>query len=815
MSEPAMHAQPAAAPVAPPPPAGTPYPYGYEYGYGYGYGDLGGQGSQWDLSLARIVQIIRRRLWLFLLVLLLIAAVGAVLAMLIPDRYRSQVSVLVMSEPSNIVDIESVVTGVSNDQVGILSEIELIKSIDVLNRVVAGIGEEGQIGLLSRNAQAHSLENRLDQLYDKTLGVIGLDLGTTLAAQSVENAPVLVASTDPGADWRAGVMIDEETQESIAAGTLAEDAAELIRDNLAVAQVGRSRVIEIDFTFTDPVIAADIANRFADSYIAAQVQAKFDATQKANLLLNEQLTTLRDQIANLEGQIETYRTQHGLINRDAAIVAGQRVEQLSQALIRSKAQLAAIQARKSEAESIRSGDRTVTLENTAQVLGSDLIETLRLREIEIEQELTVKQRELADNHPELTSLRGELAQLRSRIQSEIGKIVQSIESDESALRAEIEVLQANLADADVEVARLNKAERELDALNMEVDANRNLLEVFLARAKETDVQEEFQQPDAQVISGALPSGKPSSPNRQIYILLSLLAGIGCGLGAVVYLELTDTTIHSLETVREFTRMPIYGTLPHIEHKGAKSRITALSQMVRRDPGSSMAEALRRIYVKIGGGAMSAESGKRAPGKLIMFTSSRPSEGKTSLACSLAIAIRRFDKKVIIIDGDLRKPRVHHHFKTAREKGIVDFLEGRCEIQEIVSRDNDCGVDLIVRGSSTNRPSELVSAARLPGLLQALRRHYDFIILDTAPILAAVETRQMMSLADELVYLLRWGETTRDEFEGALRDLPAPGTPGAPNMGLVINDIDAASMRALRGLSASYYSYYGYYNKKSA
>lgn len=804
------------------PPAGGQYGYGYGYDYGVGYGaDGGAQSDQWDLSFVRILQIVRRRIGLFILVLAAVAILGTVFAYLIPDQYRSHASILVLSEPSNIVDIESVVTGVSNDQVGILSEIELIKSVEVLNRVVAGIGEDGQIELLNRDFQVRSLDYRFSRLYSKildalgTVNIPGLDLGNELATASTANNSSQVASAISTVDWVSNIPIEERTQASIAEGSLRDDVSALIRNNVVVSQINRSRVIEINFDFMDPVIAADITNRFADSYIAAQVQAKFDATQKANLLLNEQLSKLRDQIAGFEGQIEDYRAQNGLINQDAAIVAGQRVEQLSQALIRSKAQLASIQARKSEAESIRSGSRTTSLENTAEVLGSELISNLRLREIEMEQQLTVLERELADNHPRLTNLRGELSQLQDRIELEIGKIVQSIVSDENALIAEIGVLQENLDDADVEVARLNKSERELDALNMEVDANRNLLQIFLARAKETDVQEEFQQPDAQVISAAFADKKPASPNRQIYILLSLLAGVGCALGATVFLELSDKTVHSLQTIREYTRMPIYGILPHIVADRGSSKTAALSNIVRRDPASSMAEALRRIYVRIGAGTHKAEDGQRPPGKVILFTSSRPSEGKTSLACSLAIAIRRFDKKVIVIDGDLRKPRIHRHFKSGREKGLVDFLEGQCEIQEIVSRDNDCGVDVIVRGSSTNQPSELVSDPRLPGLVEALRRHYDFIILDTAPMLAAVETKQMIGLADELVYMLRWGLTTRDEFEGALRELPPLGTPGAPNMGLVINDIDQSSMKSMRGLSASYYSYYEYYNKKTA
>lgn len=788
-------------------------PYGYDYDYGPPV-DIGYQNHQGGLSFVRILQMVRRRFGIFLLILTLITLLGSVLALLIPDQYRSQASILVLSEPSNIVDIESVATGVSNDQVGILSEIELIKSIEVLNRVVLGIGEDGQIALLNRDTHVHSLDSRLNQLYDKTAGLLGLEFGGATAAVGLSK-PLTSASTDSTAEWGLGIPIDEDIQTIIDEGLLEVDTAELVRTNLTVSQIGRSRVIDIEFTYVDPVIAADITNRFADSYIAAQVEAKFAATQKANLLLNVQLGKLRNQIASIESQIEEYREENGLINEDAASVAGQRVEQLSEAVIRSTAQLAAIQARKSEAESIQLGDRATSLENTAEVLGSELIGRLRLREIEMEQDLTVLTRELASNHPNLTSARDEIIQLRDRIDLEIGKIVQSMISEESALNAEINVLQETLNEADREVARLNKAERELDGLNMEVDANRNLLEIFLARAKETDVQEEFQQPDAQVISAAYSSPEPASPIRTIYVFLSLLAGIGCGLGTAVYLELSDRSIHSLEMVREFTRMPIYGTLPHIEFDRGSSKTTALSDIVRRDPASSMAEALRRIYVQISGGLIKQTGDQRPPGKLIMFTSSRPSEGKTSLACSLAIAIRRFDKKVIIIDGDLRKPRVHRHFKTGREMGIVDFLEGRCEIQEIVSRDNDCGVDVIVRGSSTAEPSELVSAPRLPGLLTALRRHYDFIILDTAPILAAVETKQMMGLADELIYLLRWSTTTRDEFEGALRELPAPGTAGAPNMGLVINDVDPASMKAMRGIAATYYSYYEYYNKKKA
>ncbi|MEM8914582.1 MAG: GumC family protein, partial [Pseudomonadota bacterium] len=569
MSEQA-YAQP--TPVAAPQMA-TPPPIGYQGGYGYDYG-YGGEPPQsdphWDLNIARVLQIVRRRFGLFLFVLASITLLGIVLALLIPDRYKSEASILVLSEPSNIVDIESVVTGVSNDQVGILSEIELIKSIEVLNRVVSGIGEDGQLGLLGQDLKTRSIGNRFSQLYDKTLGVFGLDLEEvalpgidlgSVTASAADPNPVQVAQSTSSVDWLHRVQVDDEIVAEVREGNLEDDTATLLRQNLSVGQVGRSRVISVDFTYVDPVIAADIANRFADSYIAAQVQAKFDATQKANLLLNEQLTTLRAQIAELEGEIEDYRSQNGLINRDAAIVAGQRVEQLSQALIQSKAQLANIQARKSEAESIRQGDRTLSLENTAEVLGSPLIGDLRIREIAVEQELSLRQRELAANHPTLVSLRDELGTVRSRIASEVSKIVRSIEADENALRAELDVLQENLDEADLEVARLNKAERELDALNMEVEANRNLLEVFLARAKETDVQEEFQQPDAQVISAANVSNDPSSPNRQIYFLLSLLAGIGCALGSVVYFELTDPTVNDIRTVRELTRMPIYGMLP--------------------------------------------------------------------------------------------------------------------------------------------------------------------------------------------------------------------------------------------------------------
>ncbi|MEM1401557.1 MAG: AAA family ATPase, partial [Pseudomonadota bacterium] len=481
-------------------------------------------------------------------------------------------------------------------------------------------------------------------------------------------------------------------------------------------------------------------------------------------------------------------------------------------LTNARAELAAIQARKLEAESVR--ETRSLLESTADVIDSTLVEDLRVREIELEQEAITLRDRLLPGHPELVRVNRELGQIRARIGAEIGKVVQSISSEENTLIAEIEVLERTLETADTDVVRLNKAEREIQALSMELVTNRSLLETFVARSRETEVQEDFQQADAQVIAPAEIPHNPSGPNRMIWSLLSFIAAIGAAGGGVVLRDRADPRARTIDAIRDITKIPLLSILPDVGGL-LRSKRLALHEIVRTDKTANITDIMRRTYLKLSTspktsapvGEANARSGKPA-GHVILVTSSRPDEGKTSTACSLAMTARRFGKSVLVIDGDLRRPSIAQAFGIKSDIGIADYLCEEANLDEIIDEEPSLGIHCIVRGSPVSDPAELVDLNQMRRLLDVLARHYDLVVIDSAPVLAAPETRELARLADQIIFVMNWKNTKRREFASAIGEMSGIAH-FDDRASLILNQVPAVEMRFLEVPKQSYLNYVGY------
>lgn len=792
------------------------YGYGYYGQYGYGASPNDGAGA---FDLHRISRL-TRLYWRFLaLVTLLVLAGGALFTFAIPDRYTAETRLLVLSDQVSIINLDAVTTGVASDMTGLLSEIEMVGSLEVTQQVLGDIGLDGQLRMITVAQQANSFQERysavvqrLARLFEAPLRAVARE-----APDEVEVDPRALVATLPGNEstWLQDMPANQSLLSVLRPEGVYRAAAEMLASSLQVEQVGRSRVISITVTAPVPRLAADIANRLADSYINAQVKAKFEAARLANELLNEQLTDLRQQISAQEREIETYRLRSGLTNSDAVLLAAERVQQLDETLTSAQTRLAAIQARKQEAESVRANRSLI--EATADVIGSDFVGSLREREVELERTVSTLEDRLLPNHPDLIRARNDLEQLRGRISGEIEKIVQSISSEENTLRAEIAVLQETLAHASAEMLALNKAEREIEALTTELQVNRSLVETFVARSRETEVQENFQQADAQVIAKAQTPILPSGPNRRILLALSLLAAFGVGGSAVVLREIANPRNRSIEGVRKITQAPLLGILPDVRRFGGRN--SDVATMVRDDPSARISDLMRRIYLKLVSarnlsrpndeGSFQGESSSSGA-RVILVTSSRPGEGKTSLACSLAFTARRFKKRVIVIDGDLRKPTIARTLGVNHDAGIVDYLQGSAGVDEVVNGDRSTGVQYILRGSRAKDPAELVELRRTRQLIDALRDIYDLVIIDSAPVLAAPETRQLARAADQVIFVVNWSITRRDEFASAINEIA--DTPHFTERScLILNQVPAAEMRFLDLPHENYFAYYRYRN----
>lgn len=781
------------------------------YGYGeYGYGNAIGQKVA-VLSFHQLIRMIRVYWGTLAVGVGAILAIGTFLTLLVPDRYTGEAKVLVLADQVNIINLEAITTGVTGDLAGLMSEIEMVRSLEVSQRVLDGLGPDGQLRLVTARNNADDFSMRVDRAMGKVSDQFGGLSGA--AAESGIAAPgtVLAARPDNLESWIEDLPADESLLVSLGPDEIYLQAAAIIDRNLRIDQIGRSRVISIKVTAPEPRIAADIANRFAKAYIGAQIQAKFDAARRANSLLNEQLFDLRKQIADQEREIEDHRAKSGLTNEDAVELAAERVEQLNQTLTSARAELAAIQARKLEVENARNSRSLI--ESTADVLQSGLIEQLRVREIELERESSTLQDRLLPSHPDVTRVQRELSQLRGRIAAEIEKVVNSISSEENTLRAEIEVLSRTLQTAEATVVDLNRSEREMDALSMELQANRSLLETFVARTRETEIQEDFQQADAQIIAEAQMARSPSGPNRPLFIALSFIAALGAGGLSVLLREMLNPRLRSLDAIREIVEIPLLGILPDLNGLLRRDNGQVLKS-VRSNPSAPISDLIRRAYLRlstaqnIAPAAIKTDPEMPNVGRVVLVTSSRPSEGKTSISCSLAFTAARFGKRVIIVDCDLRKPGIARAMGQNHDLGIVDFLTQEADVNQIVHCEQPSGVYYITRGSRTEAPAELIEYGGMKPLIQVLREYYDFVILDSAPVLAAPETRQLARLADQILYVLNWAVTKRSEFASAIGEIvDVPRFHDRAS--LMVNQVPHAEMKFLELPLASYLSYYRY------
>jgi capsular exopolysaccharide synthesis family protein len=584
-----------------------------------------------------------------------------------------------------------------------------------------------------------------------------------------------------------------------AARTLQTRIVDNFLSRLEVGIEGRSRVISVTFTSRSPETAAEVVNTLADLYIVMQLEAKFAATRTATSWLNDRLTELRQRVEMAEDAAEKYRAEHGLIaNRDVMITTEQASEVGSQ-LALARSQRAEAEARLREVESVAANPSGVA--TVSEVLGSDLIQRLRVQETEIQRKVSDLGQSLGRNHPSIVSARAELAEVRSKIETEVQKIVQKMRNEVVAAKAREAALAESLDELKVRAGEQNQFEVKLRALEREATASRTLLETFLARAQETRSQESYQTADAQVVSRADIPGGPSSPRTKLMVLAGFFLALGFAVLLAFLLEFLDSGFRSEEQLEQTLGIASLGLVPSLKRSWGKSQRP--STYVVKHPASAYVESIRGLYT-----SLRLSNGDHLP-RVVLIASSLPNEGKTTLAVSFASLLSGSGLRALVIDTDLRKPAVHRALGLAAKPGLVDYLQDQSPLTSVIQRDVSTGIDVIAAGGTGGsgtggkRP-DLLGTDRMRGLLDQLQATYDVVILDSAPLLAVAETRILVRIADKTVFLVRWADTRRDT---ALRGLQYVAEAGSNVVGVMLTMVD------LQKYAKHRYGEFGHYYRR--
>ncbi len=725
---------------------------------------VGGQSGLRDL-----LRLFWRQRMVIVSTVLIVTGLVAIRLFQITPQYTAIAEVMLENRQSNIVDIQNVVADLAPDIPVVLSELEVIQSSSLLHRVIDRLGltkdPEFNTTLGKPPWYAPYLDWRT-YVPDAILAAAGLTKRQRVHRTDAEQVDYVLAIT-----------------------------TNTLRARLRVRSVFHSHVISIIATSTNPRKAALIANTVADTYITDQLEAKFEATRRATVWLSSRLDDLKNRVRQSEAAVDAYRQQvAGQLGQGSRLTA-QQMGELNSQLILAQSERAEAEARLQQVGDLLASRGDVS--TAAEVLNSPLIQRLREQEAQVVRKVSELSTRYGERHPAMIDANNELADLRRSIESEVRRIAQGLRNEVQVAQARERTLSANLVTLERRSQAQGTAEIKLNELLRDAEANRLLYENFLSRFKETSEQEDIQQADARIISRAQVPVDPSYPRKRFILMLAVVAAAALGVGLVIVLDQLDNTIRSAEQVETMLGVPAIGMVPMVA--GLKSRKN-VPQLLAKKPSSTLGEAIRSLRTSI------LLSNVDRPPRVVAITSTVPGEGKSTLAVWLAQVAAMSGQQVLLIDGDLRRPSIHNILSLSNDSSLVELISGACTAEEVI-KPHASGFHVVLGKNTPANPADLFSSVHMRNVIESLRQTFDFVIIDTPPVLAVSDAKVLSAVVDKVLYVVSWDKTSRDLVKTGLNEAIKANLPIA---GCVLSKVNIRRHSAYGYGDAGYY--YGRYKE---
>lgn len=685
-----------------------------------------------------LLQMFLNRRWLIMMMLVTLNLFAVVAIHLVKPRYTAEASLIIGPRQAQILDLKSVLAGLSGDSEVIESEVQLLRSRRVVSQVVRSL----------------HLEDNPEFNPPST----GPGLLATLQTKAVGSAIRLWNRFGP-----AHRSIDTPTVEAASTPASKRDPVAIATDNAlrrtSINPKGHSRVISVSFDSGDPALSARVANDIVTAYIADQLNAKRDATTNARKWLDDRVGEMREQVVNADRAVADYRQRAGIIRSRTGNLLNEQISTVGEQYIQSQTARAAAQSR---VQASRFGGAT---DNLPDAPVSPLVQSLRGQQATLMAQIAEMTRVYGPDFPKLVGTRAALGAIEGRIGAELGKSSGSLQQDLRAAQTRETLLAASLAALRRDANTSGESEVELRALEHEADANRVLYDRLLARSRETNVEAGLQQPDAQLVSAAEAPESPSFPNPAIILPIFFIASLICTVLVVFAIEALDNGFASLEQVENTLGVRALGVVPRLP-RGLlrRNRMKGQSPQVQ----AAFAEAVRNLHTGL------MLSGRDRPPKIVLVTSAVPGEGKSSVVLSLARLMASCGKRVVVLDCDLRRPGLHKAFGGSIAPGLVEHLTGTLSANDVLQKDALSPAYLIAAGEPGRNAPDLFASAEMRALMTTLSERFDLILVDSSPILAVSETRHLCRLVDKTLMVVRWKSTRRHAVALALRQVLEAG-----------------------------------------
>ena len=686
-----------------------------------------------DIGLAKLAASLWRGKWILLAFVLFFVGVADLYDKYVVVPLYSATAKIALKEnqPEKILtDIESLMTNGPITDTGINTELEVLRSGDLVGKLVDSLDltKQPDFNPLLREPRLSS------QIITQFFAFFG------------------VASEKPK------IPRSPEEVRSIAINS--------VYNVMTFSNTRKTRVINISVTTTKPALSAQMANKMAALYIESQIQFKLDALASATEFLSSRTSDLKNDFEDLKTKLANFSSESELVNPTALKSQEIQLRDMRTRLV-EKAEII-----------VEKSDRRTILQSFRE--GGNLLALIKRAD---DFHLNRAVSEYRSNKLSLDDLNMQIEQFMVKNDVDLEreqKQLSALEASESLLAKQIE--------------RQSKELLVLQQLKRETETARLLYESFFTRLQEMNVQLGLETADGRILTTTTQSG-PSSPIKSKILFLGILIGLIIGAGLIIFRELRFSGYRSVNELRDKSGYSVLAGVPLIPLRNRKTPISYF----KTKPNSMVSEAVRNLRTSI---LMSSPNQDK---KVIMLTSSIPKEGKTMLTYALAQNMVGLDKRILLIEADIR--RHVHSVKIDRNNtvALLDLMMGHREFKDVNLFVEELGFDILTATKSDMNAADLFASGRFPKLLTELREYYDYILIDSPPVLAVPDARLISTLSDVNIYIVKWNKTTRAQVNQGLDMISSIN---AKTIGLVLNQIDPYKTKTY-GYTGSYgYGAYG-------
>jgi len=577
-----------------------------------------------------------------------------------------------------------------------------------------------------------------------------------------------------------------ENHEQVERTSKGDEIAQIISNSLSVTPIRNSKVVEVGYMSENPVLSAMIVNTVAKAYIEEVLEMKMRASGFALSWLTKKAEEEREKLNRSEMALQEYVREKDIVTiEDRVAIIPQKLAELSTKLTLAETRRKELEVLYEKMLSVPKSEA----ETIPVISSSTTFQSIQEQVLKSEQNIAELSKKYGKKHPVMIRAMGELKSLNQTKDQEIRRIIKSISNDYELAKSNEKDLKDFLEKIKQEAVDLNEKFIQYGMMKREVETNRSLYNALITKIKEQKITEKIQTINVWVIDVAETPEFPARPRKMLNMILGLVFGLFGGIGLVFFIEYFDNTIKSPDDAEETLKIPVLGVIPFL-----KDREKHIEKVVADEPSSVLTENYRAVRSAV----MLSSAGE--PPKSLLITSMAAGEGKTTTAANLAVAIAKTGKNVLLVDSDLRRPRLHKIFEMDNSRGLSTFLAGASN-GKVLQQSSMENLSVMTSGPIPPTPSELLNSPRMKLLVKSLSSKFGIIIFDSAPVMSVTDSQILSKVSDGTIIVARSGQTTYDTARKGLKILKDIDS---RILGLVINAVDTKK----NGFDY-YYGYDGY------